>query len=163
MQTSTNRYYTGIGSRETPLDIGLKMAGIANMLGKQGYTLRSGGADGADTYFEQGCGLQPKEIYLPWKNFNKNPSDLFEVSNEALNIAKSIHPNWTNLTHGAKLLHARNVYQVLGKDLQTPSSFLICWTKKGESVGGTRTAIELALKKGIPVYNLAVRDFSIVE
>jgi len=44
----------------------------------------------------------------------------------------------------AKKLHGRNVKQVLGDDLKTPSDFLLCWTKEGKDVGGTRTAIVLA-------------------
>lgn len=153
-------YYTGIGSRETPIAIGLKMSAIAKVLGEKGYILRSGGAEGADTFFEDGVPLNSeKEIYLPWKKFNNNNSNLFVIDPNAFEIAKSIHPNWKTLSYGAKKLHARNVHQVLGLDLQTPSKFVICWTKKGESVGGTRTAIELARKYNVPVYNLAVQDF----
>ena len=48
-------YYAGIGSRETPgLMLGA-FARIGEFLAKKGYTLRSGGADGADTAFEVGC------------------------------------------------------------------------------------------------------------
>ena len=57
----------------------------------------------------------------------------------------------------------RNVYQVLGKDLNTPSEFVICWTPDGAETanersiktGGTGFAIALADSLGIPVYNLA--------
>lgn len=54
-------------------------------------------------------------------------------------------------------MHARNVYQVLGKDLDTPSKMLIAWTKltrKGEPMGGTATAINLAKKFGVEVLHL---------
>lgn len=154
------KYYTGVGSRETPVVVGMKMVAIAKVMSDKGYVLRSGGADGADSYFESGVPLTgEKEIYLPWKKFNNNQSSLYDISSEAFAIAKTIHPNWKALSEGAKKLHARNVYQVLGTDLKTPSEFVICWTKNGESTGGTRTAIELAIKNKIPVYNLAVRDF----
>ena len=46
--------YTGIGSRETPHHILTLMTEIANILDNIGYTLRSGGADGADTAFALG-------------------------------------------------------------------------------------------------------------
>ena len=59
--------YTGIGSRKTPIEIINKMIKLGQILGKHGYILRSGGANGADKAFEQGCDnvLGKKEIYLP--------------------------------------------------------------------------------------------------
>lgn len=146
--------YTGVGSRETPDDILDTFTDIAKTLHDEGYILRSGGAEGADTAFEEGAGNKA-DIYLPWREFNDNPSELFNVSNEALRIAASIHPNWGACRRGAQLLHGRNVYQVLGDDLENPdpSKFLICWTKDGREIGGTRTAIVLAKQHDVPVYN----------
>lgn len=51
------KYYTGIGSRETPEDIQSWMKAFAIRMQKHGYTLRSGGAGGADSAFEHGCGI----------------------------------------------------------------------------------------------------------
>lgn len=48
-------YYAGVGSRETPQDILNTMYKIGKYLASKGYTLRSGGAIGADTAFENGC------------------------------------------------------------------------------------------------------------
>ena len=48
-------YYAGIGSRETPDHVLETMASAAQYLGKEGFTLRSGGAKGADTAFDQGA------------------------------------------------------------------------------------------------------------
>jgi len=39
--------------------------------------------------------------------------------------------------------------------LKTPSKFLVCWTPSGAIVGGSATAINLSIKCGIPVFNLA--------
>ena len=47
-------YYAGIGSRDCPEDIGLIMTELARELEKGGWILRSGGAIGADTFFENG-------------------------------------------------------------------------------------------------------------
>ena len=157
------KYYTGIGSRETPPHIMRDMVRIASTLRNHGYTLRSGGADGADSAFELGCGEQG-EIWIPWDGFNGRrnsihqtfPSkDIFLRSQE---IAKAIHPVWDKLRDGARKLHSRNVLQVLGADLQTPSKFLICWApiEDGKITGGTATAWNLAMKLGIPCYNLFV-------
>lgn len=71
-----------------------------------------------------------------------------------MDLASNIHPAWNKLSFGAKKLHTRNCFQCLGLDLSTPSRFLICWTEKGNKIGGTRTAIVLAEKYNIPVFNL---------
>jgi len=185
------KYYTGIGSRETPADILELMKSIAYMLYFQGWSLRSGGAEGADTAFEYGHRLarwahkidyfagppyapNDLEVYLPWRNFLKNrivdktsllnwdfgflsdfSNDIEEKANEIVN---EIHPAPHMLTQGARKLHMRNCYQVLGRDLSTPSSFVVCWTKDGKDIGGTRTAIVLARKYNIPVCNLGIKD-----
>lgn len=146
------KFYTGVGSRQTPEKILSHMTSMAKTLSDKGYILRSGGADGADTAFENGA--FSKEIYLPWKGFNNNTSQLYDVCEEAIKLAKDLHPKGNSLRESVLRLHARNCYQVLGKDLNTPSEFLICWTVGGEAIGGTATAIRLAERWGIPVINL---------
>ena len=66
------KYYTGIGSRTTPEHILKLMTKIGKYLALNGYVLRSGGANGADTAFEIGCdeGKGVKEIFIPPFNFN---------------------------------------------------------------------------------------------
>jgi hypothetical protein len=157
-----DRFYTGIGSRQCPVEICQVMTGIAYILYSKDYILRSGGADGADSAFEEGAGDR-KEIYLPWKKFNGNTSPLFKPTKEAFELAATIHPVWEQLSYGAKCLHARNCHQVLGLDLQTPSEFLICWTLGGGERGGTATAMKLAKQHDIPVINLAVDNLKDIE
>lgn len=155
-------YYTGIGSRTTPASVLEHMQSIAADLTRKEYILRSGGAAGADTAFERGCdsvNSQAKQIYLPWKNFNNNKSPLFDIPRGAFTIASEIHPAWSSLSHPVRRLHARNVLQVLGMDLQTPTAFVICWTPSGQEIGGTRTAIKLAHEHAIRVVNLALEEF----
>lgn len=162
--------YTGVGSRECPPEVGHLMTKIATFLYEEGYILRSGGAPGADTYFERGVTNDDgKEIYLARKGEFGNPSRLYGVCEEALLMAESIHPNWNapgmtrNQGHGRKL-HARNCYQVLGQTLSIPSKFLLCWTENGEAKGGTRTAIKLAELNEIPVFNFgAVKSKKYME
>lgn len=148
--------YTGIGSRETPDNVLSLMCGIAQKLAAEGYTLRSGGANGADSAFEAGCNSLrgTKEIYLPWRKFNGHGSYLFNVSETALEIASKFHPGWRFCSDGARKLHARNVYQVLGQDLKTPSQLVICWTREASSTGGTGQAIRIARHYGIPIHDL---------
>ena len=69
-------------------------------------------------------------------------------------IAEKIHPNWSACTNFAQLLHTRNVLQILGRDLKSPSSMVICWTENGRDKGGTATAIKLARQHEIPVINI---------
>jgi hypothetical protein len=155
MISRKKKYYAGIGSRETPAEVLEQMENIATYLCYvQGYILRSGGAEGADSAFEAGTAIEKKEIYLPWKNFNDNVSSLYEVSNEALELAKRYHSRWDNLSQGAQKLHGRNVYQILGMNLKTPVKFVICWTKDGKASGGTGQAMRIAIDKKIPIFNL---------
>lgn len=150
------RCYTGVGSRTVPEEIGRLMRDYAYKLAQKGYILRSGGANGADTYFEQGCDAAAgkKEIYLPWKGFNNHISNFYIIPPQAYNIAAKLHPAWNYLKTSAKSLHARNIQQCAGKNLDCLSEILICWTRNGQVVGGTATAIRFALDNGILVYNL---------
>lgn len=154
------KIYTGIGSRETSLAIIEKMSYIAQHFANLGWILRSGGADGADLAFENGCNQVngKKEIYLPWKGFNNSTSLLYTPSQNAFILASTIHPAWNKLSYGAKKLHARNCHQVLGKTLDMPSDLVICWTKDGKEIGGTRTVLILAKQYNIPIVNLALQD-----
>ena len=47
--------YAGVGSRATPEPVLDLMRRCATRLEVLGYTLRSGGANGAETAFEEGC------------------------------------------------------------------------------------------------------------
>jgi hypothetical protein len=161
------KYYTGIGSRSAPYSIRFEMQACAHHLDKLGFTLRSGKAEGADQAFQLGAqqlGINQAEIYLPWRGFNRysNPK-LWDVSNiypfpeECFAIAESVHPAWANCKPSVRRLHARNVCQVLGKDLKTPSEFVLYWAEEGESgepKGGTRTAVVLARQHNIPTINM---------
>lgn len=163
--------YTGIGSRETPPEVLEKIRTIAAYLSEKGYTVRSGGADGADTAFEDGSresAFGMREIYIPWNNFSERSShdeDVYVRGNDihSRNIAATLHPVFYRLGRGAAALHTRNVNQVLGKDAShpEPSSFVIFYatkTSSGVIRGGTATAVNLAISRGIPVWNLWEND-----
>jgi hypothetical protein len=165
----TTHIYTGVGSRETPGPILATMSDIAEALARAGYILRSGAADGADHAFEIGAQRVPAgslEIYLPWKGFNGSTSLRYVVTEAALALAETVHPHWAQLKDPVRKLHARNCYQVLGETLLRPAEFLICWTpdgceselKRTRSTGGTATAIVLAQRNNIPIFNLQRKD-----
>ena len=144
--------YAGIGSRETPAAMLLYFTRLATTLHASGYTLRSGGAPGADSAFEQGV-LKLKQIFLPWKGFNGNASPLFRIPDQAFTIARKFHPAWKTLKPSARCLLARNVQQVLGADCDDPSRFVVCWTKDAKGEGGTGHAIRVARAHNIPVFD----------
>lgn len=172
-------YYTGIGARKTPPDILKVMETLAWHLAAKGWTLRSGGAGGADSAFEKGVIRYTQDqdiyptakhanIYIPWRSFKDiDPlhkdmyvySDIVDkhVRMNAEVTASMIHPNWDACSRGAKALHTRNIFQVLGHwQVEKPSRFLVCWAPiSGDSItGGTRSAVELAKSKGVEVFNL---------
>lgn len=182
-------YYSGVGSRKTPSNQKWLLLGAAKYLAERGVVLRSGGADGADSFFQTGAesawyayngrGYNASELYIPWRGFSsiletehlyntEPPYRLITLENiepelvyRAEQIAKSIHPKWNKLTDAGKKLHTRNVFQVLGRDLRTPSSFLVCYAEtntgkaSGTPIGGTRTAWCLAKEHNIECFNLA--------
>ncbi|AHK11127.1 DprA-like protein [Shewanella sp. phage 1/4] len=165
----SRKYYTMIGSRETPLEILTLMTHIASKLAGVHWTVRSGGANGADQSAEDGCLDKlcgSMEIYLPWEGFNGKSSNnrgyinasRLLTFNEAAARAESLHPNWDACSRGAKTLHTRNVFQILGKDLSTPSKFVLCWAKPtgiGDNVkGGTGTAVKLGIANNVEIINL---------
>ena len=143
--------YAGIGSRKTPQSILTQMTGIAAQLQTLGYTLHSGGADGADSAFEAGVSNNAKKIFLPWRGFNGNNSSLFTIPQIAFTIAEKFHPAWHKCSQGAKKLHARNCQQILGPECATPVDFVICWHN---GTGGTTQACRIAAALQIPIINL---------
>ena len=173
------RFYTGVGSRQTPKDIIWLMRDIASSLEAKHYTLRSGGAVGADQGFESGVkNPDMKQIFLPWPGFGSGNSQYVRPSEKAVAMGVQMHPHLSRLhsnsphweTRKIKTLSAlmgRNVHQVLGPELDSPSAFLICWTPDGvdgiervttQTTGGTGQAIRIAVKHGVPVFNLKRED-----
>ena len=161
--------YTGVGSREAPEEIMLLMTKLSAKLEAQGWTLRSGAADGADTGFENGVSNpKNKEIFIAWNGFSgrkETEEGVYclkgEIARQAETIAAGVHPAWGRLSRGAKGLHSRNCFQVLGSDLSSPSKFLVCWAetdKHGTPKGGTRTSWVLATQNNIPCYNLSIPE-----
>lgn len=148
--------YAGIGSRETPWEVGQVMTEVARKLARRGFTLRSGRADGADTFFEWGAGdraqlWRPKDVLPPG----------------SAEVAALVHPHWRRMPDHYRALHARNTPQVLGRRGEPPSLFVLCWTPDGcesqaersGATGGTGQAIAIADIFGIPVFNMRRPDW----
>lgn len=157
-------YYAGIGSRRTPSDVLELMERVARFLVTKNYVLRSGHAPGADQAFELGAGGHA-EIYLPWQRFESEiplrGTPYWPPSPAARIVASNHHPVWSRLTPAVQLLHARNSHQILGRELDEPADFVVCWTPDGTldghgaDSGGTGQALRIAADRGIDIYNLA--------
>lgn len=182
-----NMTYAGIGSRETSIDIQKEMYKIAKELESIGYVGQSGGAIGADKAFEganqpwekeDGTVSGTKEFtkskanVTKWARYSdgKNIASKFVVfkssdSNDKVrNIAKEIHPKKQELSEKDGLdLHARNTFQVFGKNLDTPVDFVLFYAQEQKDSirpkGGTGQAVEMARLKGIPTINMADKNW----
>lgn len=146
------RYYTGIGSRTTPSNILREMESIAKAMSRLGFTLRSGGAGGADKAFENGS--SDSEIILPWKGFNGASGIVYTSSPESVASVNDLHPCPSRLSVGAFKCIERDYFQVAGLSGEPVSEFVVCWTSDGKASGGTGQAIRVAESLGVPVYNL---------
>jgi hypothetical protein len=156
--TVPGRAYAGVGSRATPAGICHLMERFGAELARRGWTLRSGGAVGADSAFEKGAREAGGrcEIYLPWPGYNEHSeARLVEASPEAYDVMTRIHPVFARLPRSSRRLHARNAHQILGADLRSPVEMVVCWTPGGRGRGGTGSAIRLARSREIPVHDLA--------
>lgn len=134
--------YSGIGSRETPVEVLGIMEDAAYRLARMGFVLRSGKAAGADAAFQRGAqkyhaespNRSPSsiaEIYIPWRGFKGGDDliDLYDINLDAVDRqfpehaemrwewVKEVHGGWERLSQGARKLHERNVHQLFGADL----------------------------------------------
>lgn len=140
--------YAGIGSRETPLEVCKRMTRIAKYLGDLGHTLRSGHGKGADLAFEEGALA------------SKTPPEIFrdkDASDDAIKHAAQYHPAWHNCNDHARRLHGRNSMILLGRELDDPVDFVVCWTMAtSQTAGGTAQGLRIAEDEryNIPVFNL---------
>lgn len=145
--------FAGIGSREVPSDTFFKIKEIAYKLACEGWTCRSGGANGCDTAFEYGVSMavhdSPNEIggiqiFLPTA----------KIPDWAMKTVEQYHPAPHNLNPFAKRLHARNAQIILGENGDDPVDFVLCWTYNGRETGGTSQALRIARDNDIPIFNL---------
>ncbi|MGL4523033.1 MAG: hypothetical protein ACRCWQ_10820 [Bacilli bacterium] len=169
MQLSDIKRVAIIGSRVLPVERYRDLFNIATKFALNGTQLFSGGANGSDTAaelaYQQQSATHLSNIILPYSGFNSRPDweeyytlqDYHEdLIDEAESIISKIHPNWP-LSGFARAAHTRNCFQVLGHDLNTPVDLVVCYApKSGRSVkGGTRTAVNISVKRDIPVYNIS--------
>lgn len=155
--------YAGIGNRTITDEVYYHILNISRRLDQLGLLLATGDAVGTDHAFA--CGSSHKEIFHPsW--YTGPTSDSSHIITdpvllqEARRLGKEFHPGWDRMKFEHQELHARNGFQILGKDLKSPSKFLLAYTrdgattKTGNKTGGAGQAIRIANAYGIPVINL---------
>lgn len=158
---------TGVGSRETPLEICEEMTKIGKWARENKHTLRSGHALGADWAFEKGA-QESCIVFLPWDSFNsylssKAVKKTIITSRKLIEITKKFHPNFEGLKSGVIPLMERNACQVLGEKLDEQANVVICWTKDGNASGGTGQALRIAKAYKIPVFNMFYEKYNTCE
>lgn len=168
--------YVGVGSRELTKEGRLVLYDVAMALSDEGYSLSTGDATQGcdDAFWEMALpghrvryGPFGKTKYLPETRVIPNDSVIYDRANS---IAGVCHPTYRWLPDWMKELHLRNVFQVLGGNLDSPREFLVCWTPDGaettketsKKTGGTGTAIRVANMFGVPVFNLK-RDDAVIR
>jgi hypothetical protein len=167
-----SKHYAGIGSRETPDEVCDLMKEIANRLKILGYTLRSGGAVGADKAFESGAGRKiifGVDSAAVEENSNKTTIDYSQDDCLFMDgFVHKFHPMPSAIGRKGWKLLRRNTLQIVQhnlQNLQLPAvDFVVCWTPDGsidgskKSSGGTGQALRIASQYGIPVFNLKLGD-----
>jgi hypothetical protein len=152
----TDRWYAGIGSRETPIEIWNTMYQIGRYMPFLGWGLSSGGAvkqpdsgpevGSADDAFYQGALSSPAlnpasmlRIYLinaHWEHYKPNPRigllnalDYPDTWDEAMRRMEEARGTLAGLRDAGLKMHTRNVYQVFGHTLRDPIKSMICYAK----------------------------------
>ena len=151
--------YAGIGARATPASVLADMTVMAGWLARTGWTLSTGGADGADSAFAKGTPAGQRTVWLPWRGYNGHRGPDCRVLSAAamaacIEIAAPLHPAWERCSPAVRKLHARNAAVLLGGTLDRPVDAVVCFTAEGRVTGGTGMAIRIAEARGIPVLNL---------
>ncbi len=164
--------YAGVGARETPADMLETIERVAMQLARAGWTLRTGMSPGADQAFYRGARAAGGrvELYLPWPSFQAQARphtegpDVFVLpapGPRAYALAARFHPGWSELSAETRELRARDVHEVLGRDLFSPARLVVCWTADGSldgtgaGAGGTGQALRVAHGHGVGVLNVA--------
>lgn len=175
-----NDYFALVGSREGPTEQDFKTIKEAGrLITEAGFGISSGDAIGTDRAFHEGCMESVNyhklnhRIYVVDFNGNRYnrakhyghfiDASKLEMRDEAIRLVQSVVPHFNYIKPYSQDLHTRNVYQILGSDLQTPVKALIYWAPPKGNLddeivkGGTNTALQLAKRYNIPYrLNLAV-------
>lgn len=156
--------YVGTGNKEAPPEVLSLIKRLTRELEEFGFVLRTGGLEGPEEAFE--VSAKNMELHLPWRGFNNKESKFTFTPKQALGIAKMFHPTFESLKPAIQTIIAKNVRLVMGKDLKSPTMFVICWSEDGVEKSSDKTSktgnvgfvVSIACAMHIPVFNLANPD-----
>lgn len=154
-----------IGSRKAPQNIQALARVIGKGFSNKGIVGYSGGAPGMDDAWMADYNPELSRIIIPWEGFNEHETSLgyycwANQSNEAkiksVVHAISVTGYFEQVKRGAQNLFSRNSMQILGLDCLEPVDAVYYWAPEVHMKvsGGTRVAVDIARKFGIPCYNL---------
>jgi hypothetical protein len=153
------RAYAGIGSRDITSEEAAILRGLGKRLADLGYWLYSGNAVGADQAFEEGAGAKAV-AFLPGEEYNpevgREAIRCKTITDDALRIARELHPKGSKLSPRTRLLMARNVQIVDGIPGYPPVEFVLCCADPRHDgvAGGSAMAYRVARRRGIPFINI---------
>ena len=169
MEIEGSSSYAGIGSRKTPRSILDVMHRTAYYLASKNWSLRSGGAHGADRAFEDavryhvdlpiidGRVSHINEYLTIYKSEMGGIPENEKIS-DLTKIARLYNKGFDSKPPYVQGLLIRNVQILLGYYANNPVRFVVCWTPNAQAIGGTGMGIRIAKAYNIQVHNLADPD-----
>jgi hypothetical protein len=165
--------YTAAGNRKAP---GAALA-LCHVVGRElaarGLTLRTSDELGVDCAFADGhheTWLNGKNVRLAFvTKAGTNPHAAHDLAGErptrlALDLAAQVlgGATWLKIRESSRWVHGLAVERLLGRDLLTPSRFLLCWSQTVDPAAqhGTRVLARVARERNIPVLNLKGLELS---
>lgn len=181
-----------LGAKNTPDTENLPLRHImgritSKLVQERSWIIHTNGDKGATEYFEAPLGSESHGLkrFLPYHGYNSHEDGLVQADQGLLLRAKeilvehSVYPvtprfmepgcseDLTQEEAELSRLHSRLVFQVLGENLDSPVTMLVCWTPDGaidqssvkyDVTGSSGIAISLASSLKIPVFNLERPD-----
>ena len=136
------RAYAGFGSWNTPAHIVVVIESLGRALAEAGWTLRTGGAAGAESAFERGC-----DAVGGRKELVGRPADIESAS--AQFWPETLLP-WAQLSANTRALLAQSACQILGPDLDAPAKFLAYWKSTDGRSFEIDHALQIAAAHAVP-------------
>lgn len=164
-----NRMFTVVTHGDVPDDTMNIIEAFCRKLIEKGFTYRyDGDARSKASLLAYTASKQRSEIFLPWKKFNTDvDATLAYPKEDAYRIGAFYHTKLNDLAGPVKGFIARNVHVLLGGELNTPLSLLICYTEDGSEVtkgmdykkaGNASFFIRVCEDLDIPVFNMKQPD-----
>lgn len=138
------RLYAGIGNVDIPDDYRRQLVKMGWLMASKGFVLRSGGAAGSDSAFEEGCDQfgGAKEIFT---------ANSF-LPHWTVDLVHRYHPHASRMRPYVFKLMQRNCLIILGENETTPVETVLCYNAKKD--GGTTFSCNLAEDYNIPICNI---------